>query len=296
MPRPRRFFVVTPVLNGAQYLEATLASIDAQSYEEWTHYVADGGSTDGTADIIQRSLQSQPRRRLLPGPDLGLYDGVLKGFSRAHDDGCGPNDICLWLNADDLLAPWAFATMLKAFDDLEADWVTAFPGSWDTEGRLLHLQPIAWHPRLFIRLGLFNGRCLGWIQQESTFFTRRLLDLVPPDRLEAIRSMRVAGDFFLWREFARLRPLQTIPTLIGGFRCHGANASIVGMDFYYRELRQTGAFLPPALIGRVLHEVYWLTAVILCAWRARRFGSRLDRERNADATRRAAETSRDLTK
>jgi glycosyltransferase involved in cell wall biosynthesis len=267
----RHFFVVTPVLNGERFIEATLASLDAQTWSNWTHYVVDGGSSDGTAAIVRHSMQSQPRRRFMQGPDRGLYDGVLKGFAQARADGCRPDDILLWLNSDDLLAPWAFATMAKAFDE-GADWVTALPGQWDSDGRLVLVQPSAWYPRALIRQGLFTGRGLGWIQQESTFFTRRLLDMAAPQALNALRETRMAGDFLLWREFARHRPLVAIPTVIGGFRAHGGNASVTGLDHYYREIAQAGVFVPPRLLGRLMRMVYRFAACLATVQLARRTG------------------------
>jgi glycosyltransferase involved in cell wall biosynthesis len=274
----RRFFVVTPVLNGERFIEATLASVDAQTWPEWTHYVVDGGSGDRTVEIVQRSLERQPRRRLLCGPDRGMYDGVLKGFAQARADGCAPDDVVLWLNADDMLAPWAFATLAQAYD-AGADWVTALPGQWDAGGRLVLVQPSAWYPRLLIRQGLFTGRGLGWIQQESTSFTRRLLDRAAPEALSAIRGTKMAGDFLLWREFARHARLVAIPTVLGGFRAHGGNASVTGLDRYYREIAQAGIFVPPALVGRLMRMLYRLVACLATARLSRRVGIELERSR-----------------
>ena len=70
----RRFFAITPVLNGAEYLRAALASIDAQSCGDWIHFVVDGGSVDGTQDIVRKSIAQEPRRHLIEGTDRGLYD------------------------------------------------------------------------------------------------------------------------------------------------------------------------------------------------------------------------------
>ena len=68
----RHVFIVTPVLNGEKYLSATLASIDAQSFSAWTHFVVDGGSSDGTVELVRRSMEKEPRRRLIQGQDRGL--------------------------------------------------------------------------------------------------------------------------------------------------------------------------------------------------------------------------------
>jgi glycosyltransferase involved in cell wall biosynthesis len=261
----RRFFVVTPVLNGAKFLPETLASIDAQNFQNWIHYVVDGGSSDGTIELVQKSMEKERRRRLLQGGDGGLYDAVFKGFDALEAEGLGDDDICLWLNADDLLAPWAFATMQQMFDQYDADWMTGLPGQWDAQGRLVLVRPGGWYPRWCVRNGWFNGRCLGWIQQESTFFTARLLRKLSPETVAAIRSVRMAGDFMLWRAFAEFSPLCAAPTLIGGFRRHDANLSIGAADRYMAEARSQGAFVPPPGIKQLLRFLHrmvtgWLAA------------------------------------
>jgi len=259
----RRFCVVTPVLNGARFLPEMLASIDAQTCSHWTHYVVDGGSTDGTIELVRKSLEGEPRRRLIQGKDRGLYDAVFKGFDAAQADGLRDDDICLWLNADDLLAPWAFATMALAFDLYRADWVTGQAGQWDAGGRLVLVRPSAWYPRRCIRKGWFNSQCLGWLQQESTFFTARLLRRLPPDTVATIRSMRMAGDFLLWRSFAEFSPLHAAPTFIGGFRMHDANLSIEGAERYLQEARAHGAFVPPPGIRQLLRCLYAIVTTLL---------------------------------
>jgi glycosyltransferase involved in cell wall biosynthesis len=264
----RRFVVITPVMNGARFLSETLACIDAQNYPDWIHYIVDGGSSDGTIELVQASMAGQKRRHLIQGTDRGLYDAVFKGFDAAQADGLRDDDICLWLNADDLLAPWAFATMAQAFDLYRADWITGQPGQWDAEGRLVLVRPAGWYPRWCIRNGWFNSQCFGWLQQESMFFTARLLRRLPSSTVAMIRSTRMAGDFLLWRAFAEFSPLQAAPTFIGGFRKHDDNLSIGGAGRYLQEARAHGAFLPPAGIRHLLRLLYAIVTSSIARKRA----------------------------
>lgn len=258
----RRFFAVTPVLNGAKYLPAALACIDGQSCGDWIHVVVDGGSVDGSLDLVRKSIESEPRRRLIEGRDRGLYDGLFRGFEAIEAAGATDGDICLWLNADDYLAPWAFATMRLAFDMYGADWVTGQPGRWDGDGRLVLIEPRGWYPQPLIANGWFNIGCLGAIQQESTFFTLRLLRQLDSVMIDQIRNLRLAGDFLLWREFARFAPLHAAPTLIGGFRLHGGNMSTQNAEGYLAELRGLGACILPGFFARSVRFTYRILAAV----------------------------------
>lgn len=248
----RRFVIATPVLNGANFIQKTLDSISGQT-ANYVHYVIDGGSTDGTQSIVRVSSGFGQRRHLLEGKDNSLYDAVFRGFDQARQDGFDkPDDIYLWLNSDDLLMPWALATLEQAFDRTGADWITALPCLWDAQGRLVLVAPYAWYPRPLIRLGLFHGQGLGWIQQESSFFTRRLLDMASRDAIARIREKKLAGDFLLWQEFARHTPPVPIASAVSGFRSHGGNASALQMPRYYTELRQAGVRIVPSWLGKTL--------------------------------------------
>lgn len=259
-----RFVVITPVLNGATYLAATLESIRVQTDPDWVHYLVDGGSTDGSLDIIERALAEDPRRRLLTGGDRGMFDAVFKGFERAHAEGMiDPDTICTWLGSDDLLMPWAVATLRERFDASGAEWIGAIPTIWDSEGRLTEVLQQCWYPRRFIRAGWFNQWILGSIQQESTFFTYSLLSKIPADTIEYIRRSRTAGDFMVWRAFARHADLVTMPTVVAGFRKHGNNWSTLHIEDYYREIRESGVWIPPAWIANWMKRFYLLSFSVI---------------------------------
>src|SRR2546422_10902682 len=91
MPQPPKISIVTPTFNGIATLRETIESVLAQDYKNWEHIGIDGGSTDGTLDL----LRSYPHLQWISEKDEGHYHAMTKGTERA----CG--DIASILNADD---------------------------------------------------------------------------------------------------------------------------------------------------------------------------------------------------
>ena len=88
--------IVTVVFNGSRFLAQTLASVAEQDYDPVEHWVIDGGSTDGTLDIIQE--HADQLTGWISEPDIGIADAFNKGLARAT------GDYIMFLNADDALA------------------------------------------------------------------------------------------------------------------------------------------------------------------------------------------------
>jgi hypothetical protein len=101
--------VVTPTLNQAQYLEATVRSVRAQGYPDIEHIVVDGGSTDGTLELLRRSTDDGPLR-WISEPDTGMYDAINKGLALAT------GEVLAYLNSDDAYLPWAVEVALRVFE------------------------------------------------------------------------------------------------------------------------------------------------------------------------------------
>ena len=266
MERPcemKRFLIVTPILNAESFIRENLATVAAQTDGDWVHYYVDGGSTDGTLEALEQAVVNDERVRLICGKDRGLFDAWFKGFEKAELDGeINDQTICVWLGADDLLMPWAFATLRGQFDRTGATWIATLPSIWDINGNLQIVQPFNWYPRLLIRAGQFNNRCLGTIQMESVFFTKGLLSKLPEDVRETIRTKKLAGDFTLWREFARHAELMPFMTTVSGFRSHGTNLSLVHEDGYFKEIAASGVWLPPGWLGKIPRAVFRQLALI----------------------------------
>ncbi len=97
--------IVTPTLNRRALLAETLASVSAQSYRNLEHIVVDGGSTDGTLEM----LASTGSVRWVSEPDGGMYEAINKGLGMAN------GEILAYLNSDDRYFPWTIETIVEAF-------------------------------------------------------------------------------------------------------------------------------------------------------------------------------------
>ena len=221
--------VVTPSLNQGRFLEAAIRSVLSQEYPKLEHVVVDGGSTDGSVEIIRR--YEDRLHAWVSEPDDGQYDAVRKGFE------LGSGEIMAWLNADDLYFPWALETVASIMSELpQVQWLTSLNTAvWDEAGRCVKIDRMVGYARDAFLDGYYvpwgsesNG---GWIQQESTFWTRDLwLAAGGVDD-----ELSLAGDFGLWSRFYDHETLYATPALLGGFRLHGSGHRSDDRETYVRE-------------------------------------------------------------
>jgi glycosyltransferase involved in cell wall biosynthesis len=223
-----RVTLVTAVFNGERYFRETLASIRAMRYPNLEYIVCDGGSTDGTLEILEanRDIISH----LIVGKDKGMYDALAKGFAK------GTGEIFGWIGCDDLLMPWCLSTIVTFMDQTPGcQWVTGIPAIIDAESKLVWMaQVVPQYRREWIRRGWYSNVGLGPIQQECTYFTRKLYEQV--GGLAQFSEKRYAGDFLLWRRLAEHAELHQIGVLLAGYRIHSSNLSGDGSN-YRKEAR-----------------------------------------------------------
>ncbi len=228
MTRLPKITIVTPSFNSGKYIEKCILSIREQNYKNYEHIIIDGGSTDNTLDILKKYEKQYPMR-WISEPDDGMYDAINKGFSMA--DG----DIFAWLNADDYYFPWTLQVVAKAFERRDIHWLTGMPSvtKYFENTWMLYLVPnlpVVYHQGM-IRRGVYDGRTMYFIQQESCFWSRELWN-----KSGGLNNRyKMAGDYFLWKAFAREEPLYTIHCNLASFRIH-AGQKTDDMDGYYLEM------------------------------------------------------------
>ncbi|HUM49425.1 MAG TPA: glycosyltransferase family 2 protein, partial [Anaerolineaceae bacterium] len=205
--------IVTPSFNQAPFLEQTLRSVLEQDYPNLEYIVIDGGSTDGSCEIIQKYAdrlaywQSQP--------DHGQTDAINQGF--AHATG----EILAWLNSDDLLLPGAVSAAVRALDEHpQAAMVYGDALLINAEGKTIGKFPAAQTDYRKLRRGYVH------IPQQASFFRAELWHKVAP--LDV--SFYFAMDYDLWVRLAALAPLVYIPQFWAAFRLHGEGKSIAADD------------------------------------------------------------------
>jgi hypothetical protein len=212
--------VVTPVLNGARWIEETMKSVLNQTAVRsgrvaLRYIVLDGGSTDSTAEIAR--AVGGDAVRVISEPDGGMYAALAKGFREV----AAGSTVCAYLNAGDLWHEGALDVVLDTFDLPAVDWVCGYHVAYNKAGQIIHVRlPYRYRNRL-IAAGKY-GTSLPSIQQESTFWRGSMLESVDLDRMA---SFRFAGDYYLWHCFSGRATLRTVAAVLGGFRLHGGHLS-----------------------------------------------------------------------
>lgn len=108
MPDVPKISVITPCLNRAEYISQAIESVRAQNYLEIEHIIIDGGSTDGTLELLKR----YPHLQIQTGQDKGMYDALNKGLKLAKGEIIG------FLNSDDLYTENAVVIIAETFQKL----------------------------------------------------------------------------------------------------------------------------------------------------------------------------------
>jgi glycosyltransferase involved in cell wall biosynthesis len=172
--------IVTPSFNHAPFIEATIRSVLEQDYPSVEYIVMDGGSTDGTLDILRKY---DGKLRWVSQEDDGQSDAIHRGFAEARGAVLG------WLNSDDLYLPGAITAAVKH--------LSGNPTLGFVYGRAQYIdrtgQVIGNHVRTDWNVERLISQT-NYIPQPATFFTREAYDAV--GGLD--RGLHYCMDYDLW--------------------------------------------------------------------------------------------------
>ncbi len=212
--------IVTPSFNQARYLETTLRSVLEQGYPAIEYLVIDGGSSDGSVEIIRRYAD-----RLawwVSEKDRGQTDALNKGFSQAK------GEIFAWLNSDDTYEPGAVAAAVKyLINHPEVGLVYADTNFIDENGHFIGRFPAAQTDYRRLRQGYVH------IPQQAAFFRADLWRQVGPLDPDFYFAM----DYDLWVRLAKLAPLAYLPGQTwANFRLHTSGKTMAADDRCWPEM------------------------------------------------------------
>jgi glycosyltransferase involved in cell wall biosynthesis len=165
-----RLTVITPSLNQAPFLERTLQSVLSQDYPALEYIVIDGGSTDGSLDVLRR--YESRLAYWVSEPDSGQSHAINKGVARAS------GDVIAYINSDDYYLADVFRKVLPLFSDPAVSWTVGACRFLRADGSVETI----WSPELP------RGPRGAWIRaawgvpQASSFWRRSVFDEFGPLR------------------------------------------------------------------------------------------------------------------
>ncbi len=247
--------IVTPSFNQAQYLEGTILSVISQSYQPIEYIIIDGGSTDGSLEIVEK--HADQLAYWVSEKDKGQTDALNRGFAAAR------GSIFAWLNSDDIYKPDAVG---EAVDYLlqhpQVGMVYGDLDFIDENNRVIGKFPAAQTNLKLLRRGYVH------IPQPSAFFRADHWHKVAP----LDDSFYFAMDYDLWVRLARLTKFKYLPGKTwASFRLHSGAKTISADDRCWPEMlrvhyRDGGKTLSPIVMKYLVRKV----AAPFINWRRRR--------------------------
>jgi glycosyltransferase involved in cell wall biosynthesis len=236
--------IVTPSYNAAASIERTIESVRTQGYPAIEHIVVDGGSTDGTIEILERTEGI----RWVSEPDDGLSDAMNKGIAMATGEFLGE------LNADDTYCPGALLAVGEALSARpDCEWLTGRCPIVDGEGNEIRRPVTAYKNALLRRYSLGLYLTHNFVSAPATFFRTDVLRALGGFDLR----YRISVDYDLQLKFARRGDPIVLDRDLARFTMAEGTLSMSGFELQFREhaeqARRHGAGHPvPVAINQAM--------------------------------------------
>lgn len=219
--------IVTPSYNQASFLEVSIQSVLNQGYPNLEYILVDGGSTDGSVEIIKK--YSKHLSCWISEPDHGQGDAIVKGFSKAT------GQIFNWLNSDDVLLPNALFSVAEVYQKTNADLLVGEDLHFcdtDLENPVFHFRPANYgYPNCwYFWTGKFR------YHQPCTFFSRDVYEQI--GGLDA--SLHYVMDYDLYCRILSVPQVKIsyIRQPLSAFRLHDTAKTATAKPHFLREQRR----------------------------------------------------------
>ena len=241
--------IVTPTLNRAELLEGTIHSVRRQTHVPIEHVVVDGGSSDGTMDMLRRVAGAPATDgyeiRWVSEPDRGMYDAINKGLRMAR------GEIVAYLNSDDRYFPWSVERAVRA--------LAGNPGADVVFGDVMRvdefrgiLVPVFQPPLHTHRMAAY-----GTLFQPTVFMRRRVFE----ELLGFDDELRYVADLDFWLRAAHRYRLVQVSEFLALEHRHAEMLSETGLeqmaleDQRLRSAFRTGPWA--SLLGPIFGKAEW---------------------------------------
>jgi glycosyltransferase involved in cell wall biosynthesis len=234
------FSIITPSYNQARFIRQTIQSVLDQGVDSFEHIVVDGGSNDGTVEI----LRQHPHLRWVSEPDRGQSDALNKGLRMSH------GRLIVWINSDDFLAPGALKAVEAFFREQPQAAILCGNSVWvDKKGAVFQHAG----PRLDPWLLRHPWRKDTSVFQPGVVFRSEVYEQCGP--FDVRLHLAMDYEFFL-RATERFQ-VHHRPIDIGCFRVHGGTKTGEALGPAWKEVK---AILPRHLrqVGRPAIEIAWV--------------------------------------
>lgn len=206
-----RISIVTPSYNQVEFIGDTLDSVARQTHSNVEHLVMDGGSTDGTIEVLREhetDTDDEYDFKWISEPDEGQSDAINKGFERAT------GDVVAWLNSDDVYFDVdVLSRVADYFERFDADIIYGDLAYLDRHSTVteIDVRPDFDHEKLPYRI---------LIGQPAAFFDR---DVCEAEQLDT--SLDYSMDYEYWLRLAERFDFRHVSDVLTGFRSYEAQKS-----------------------------------------------------------------------
>jgi len=209
--------IVIPSYNKAKYIGATLKSIFNQNYQNLEVIIQDGGSTDGTVDII-KEFAKKHKIIWVSKKDKGQLDAINKGLKKTT------GDILTYLNADDVYNPLALNKVVAGFGaHPKALWLVGAGNVIDDGGKVISKLTTS-YKNFLLSINKYPFLLMvNYLTQPSVFLTKKSYKEYGP----FVGRKEYVLEYDFWLKLGRVEMPQVLPNLISSFRISGTNISAV---------------------------------------------------------------------